>query len=270
MSFQPVLPSSGLSGWAFLQRTRGTQQAIFNNSAPVTRDTEYFEKNISNIKTAEDLVADRRLLSIALGAYGLEADINNKFFIRKVLEDGTFETDALANRLSDKRYLAFSKAFGFGDFPVANTQLSDFPDKIINAFQDQKFETAIGDQDESMRLALELERQLEDVVDGPESKNTKWFQIMGTPTLRKVFETALGLPTSIGGLDLDLQLKTFKSASERVFGDPDVVQFSDLEKLDKLRRLFLVRSDIASGGVGYSPGQAALTLLQNSATFRAF
>ena len=41
------------------------------------------------MKSAADLVADRRLLKVALGAFGLEGEIDKKAFIRKVLEEGT-------------------------------------------------------------------------------------------------------------------------------------------------------------------------------------
>ena len=82
------------------------------------RDTDYFAAKIGEIDSAEQLVSDRRLLSVALGAFGLHADIDNKYFIRKVLEDGVLKEDALANRLTDERYKSLTKAFGFGDFSV--------------------------------------------------------------------------------------------------------------------------------------------------------
>ena len=66
--FQPVLISSGLSGWQFLQSTYDRQIATFNQSTQIKRDTDYFAENISSVTTAEDLVSDRRLLTVALGA----------------------------------------------------------------------------------------------------------------------------------------------------------------------------------------------------------
>jgi hypothetical protein len=66
-------------------------------------------------------VGDRRLLEVALGAFGLDDDIRNRFFIRKVLEEGTTSPSRrFANRLSDKRYLALAETFGFGDRPGGN------------------------------------------------------------------------------------------------------------------------------------------------------
>ncbi len=103
-------------------------------SPVIQRDTDYFLENIGKIDTAEDLVNDRRLLSVALGAFGLDEDIDSKYFIRKVLEDGTLDPEALSNKLADKRYLDFSQAFGFGDYGIPpRTKVSDFATEIVDA-----------------------------------------------------------------------------------------------------------------------------------------
>ena len=262
MTFRPVVPFGGISGWAFLNRTRDSQQKTLDASPALARDTDHFVARIGQIDTAEDLVADRRLLAVALGAFGLEGDIDNKFFIRKILEDGTLQPDALANKLSDKRYLAFAKAFGFGDFDTPNTKLSDFPDEIIAAYRNQQFEVGIGNQDENLRLAVSLPRELATVLDRDTSENGKWFTIMGTPPLRKIFETALGLPSSIASLDVDVQLRSFKDKAARVFGDETVSQFTDPDAQKKLARLFLARTEIAATSYGNSAAANALSLLQ--------
>ena len=264
MTFQPIVPFGGVPGWTVLSETRERQQEAFNDSTVISRDTDYFREKIVNVKTAEDLVADRRLLAVALGAFGLDDDINNTFFIKKILEDGVLNDNALANRLSDTRYHAISKAFGFGDFSVANTQLSDFPDTIILAFQNRQFEIAIGDHDADMRLALGVERDLNDIVSESSTEDGYWFSVMGNAPLRRVFETALGLPQSLVGIDLDQQVEVFRNKAEQVFGDGEVAQFSDPGKLEKLTHLFLIRSEISAFGSISSPGATALTLLQNS------
>ncbi|MDQ7070630.1 MAG: DUF1217 domain-containing protein, partial [Rhodobacterales bacterium] len=233
IGFQPVIPSSGLVGWKFLERTYEAQNNAFQKSSEITRDTDYFEAKIGEIDTAEELVADRRLLRVALGAFGLDADIDSKFYVKKILEEGTLTDGALANRLADDRYKEFSAAFGFGNFDTPSTKISDFGAKITAQYRAQQFEVAVGDQDENMRLALYTERELANVAEGTESNDTKWFKIMGTPPLRSVFETALGLPASFGQLDLDLQLSTFKDYAQKQFGTKDISDFSDPEMQEK-------------------------------------
>ena len=46
----------------------------FTKSIELKRDTEYFQEKISSITSAEELVSDRRLLTVALGAFGLQDD----------------------------------------------------------------------------------------------------------------------------------------------------------------------------------------------------
>ena len=90
--FRPAVPAAGLPGWAFLSRTASAQQAAHASSSTLQRDTAYFRANIGSIQSAEELVSDRRLLSVALTAFGLEDDLQNRFFIRKILESDPSDT----------------------------------------------------------------------------------------------------------------------------------------------------------------------------------
>ena len=263
MSFQPVVPLSGYVGWRFLQRTLENQQAAFSDSQPITRATDYFRENISKVRTAEDLISDRRLLSVALGAFGLDGDINNKAFIRRILEDGTRADDALSNRLADKRYQDFSRTFGFGDSPIPLTGLSSFADKIISRFEDRQFERAVGEQNNDLRLALNVAPGLSDIISNTQSVNTQWFSIMGNAPLRNVVQTALGLPSGLASIDLDQQLEVFKERAKSVFGTEKPADLAAPEMQEKLIRLFLIRAEAANISAT-SGASTALTLLQSS------
>jgi len=263
MSFQPVLPISGYAGWRFLERTLDNQQSAFSKSLPVARATDYFRANIANVRTVDDLVNDRRLLSVALGAFGLDDDINNKFFIRKILEEGTTKDSALANRLADNRYAELSRAFGFGDRPLPRTTLSSFATETITRYERQQFEKAVGTQDNNMRLALNLQSGLADIAGRNGSDGAQWFAMMGNLPLRKVFENALGLPASIGTIDVDRQRDMFRARSKAVFGTDRIADFTEKSTQDKLVRMFLVRSEALQTG-GLTGANAALTLLQSA------
>ncbi|NEX46375.1 DUF1217 domain-containing protein [Pseudotabrizicola algicola] len=264
MSFTPVLPIGGYAGWAFLKRTMAQQTATFNAQPSVRRDEAYFREKIGSITTAEQLVNDPRLLRVALGAFGLEADIGNKFFIRKILEGGTLKTDSLANKLANKQYQKFSNAFGFGNFATPSTKLSDFADKILGSYKKQQFAVAVGTQNEDMRLALNLERELPELAKTSASSLSKWYTIMGNPPLRTVFERAFGLPASFGAINIDKQAETLQARSKALLGSGDVNQFIDPAKVDKLIRQFLVRSEISESASSLQTGQIALTLLQQA------
>lgn len=263
MTFLPVVPSSGLNGWIFLQSTLDRQTEQFDKSPAILRDTEYFEQNITNVRTAEDLVSDRRLLRVALGAFGLQDDINSQAFIQKILEDGTRDDDALANRLADSRYAAFSEAFGF-DQLVPETLLPGFSAGIVENFRARSFEIAVGDQNQSLRLALNTQRELADIVTSDDSENAKWFTIMGTAPLREVFETVLGLPTGFAQVDLDQQLEEFQDRAERQLGISSIAELAEPDRLESLIERYLLRDQIKQNAVAFSSNSIALTLLQNA------
>lgn len=267
MIFQPVVPFGGLAGWAFLNRTMERQTELFNRSPVIVRDTDYFERRIGSVKTAEDLVADRRLLRVALGAFGLSEDIDSRALIRKVLEEGVARDNSLANRLTDRRYRQLAEAFGFGDGPVPRTQAAGFGREIAQRYSRREFEVAVGDQDQALRLALNSQRDLSDIGAEQTGANTKWLRILGTPPLRQVFETALGLPRSFGQLDLDRQLEILKTRAARQLDVSDPAQLAEPQIQDQLIRRFLMRDQI--NGLAVQSAQAiALSLLQ--AAPRAF
>ena len=263
MSFQPVVPLSGYVGWRFLERTLENQQAAYAESEPIARATDYFRENIADIGTAEDLVADRRLLSVALGAFGLDDDIDNKFFIQQILEDGTLDEDSLANRLTDTRYADFSSAFGFGDSIFPSTSLPSFPDEIVDRFEARQFERAVGNQDNDLRLAMNIESGISDIVSRTDNTDAQWFSVMGNGPLLSVFQTALGLPSSIANVNLDQQLEIYQSRSNAIFGTDQVADFLEPEQQEDLIRLFLIRSEAANISAA-SSGSTALALLQSA------
>lgn len=267
--FTPALPLSGYAGWTFLKRTLSAQTQALQASPELKRDEAYFRDKIGSVNSAEDLVKDRRLLKVALGAYGLDGDINNRFFIRKVLEGGTLKAGSLANRLADKQYLKLADAFGFGDFATPRNTLSDFADKTLALYRTRQFEGAVGQQNGDYRLALNAERELDALAGKSSSNDTKWFTVLGSPPLRKVFETALRLPASIGAIDIDRQLAVFRSRTEAQFGSTDLSQFKDPAKLETLLRSFLMTSEQRTYSSATQPAARALQMLQASSSLFA-
>lgn len=261
MTFQPVLIGAGLVGWQFLKATQERQQKTFVTTPAVQRDTDYFKAEIDKVKTPEDLVSDRRLLSVALGAFGLEDDIDNRFFIKTILQEGTTDRDALANRLTDERYKSLARAFAFDSPAGPRTQRSVFPEEIVAGYHRQAFQVAVGNSDETMRLALNFESSLAEIAESQASDDAKWFRVMGTPPLRSVLETALGLPSGFGQLDIDKQLEVFRDKMESRFGVSEVSQIADPDVTEKVVRGFLLQTEVlAAASIG--SGQVALSLLQ--------
>jgi hypothetical protein len=261
--FQPVVPVGGLAGWGFLNRTMDAQKDAFTKSPQLARDQDYFRANIGSVKTAEDLVSDRRLLAFALSAFGLEADLPNKFFIQKVLSDGTTDAKALANRLSDKRYKEFAEAFGLGKDQVRGNLLSGFADKIVAKFETAQFEAAVGNVDGDLRVALYLRREVAEVAGSDMSERAKLFTVLGDPALRTGFEKALRLPDAFASLDIDRQVDILEEKLGKAFGEGTISQFSDPERSETLIQRFLLQSEVSRFAFVSSPAATALTLLRS-------
>ena len=262
MSFQPVLPLSGFTGWGFLKRTMARQQAVQQALPVQQRDEAYFRDRIGKADTAEKLVNDKRLLRIALTAFGLEGDVNSKAFIQKVLEGGTLKEGSLANKLADKQYAKFAAAFGYGDFSVPRTKISTFADEILAQFRARSFETAVGEQNNTYRLAMNAERELPALASRTISETAKWYTVLGNAPLREVMQTALGLPKSFSSIDLDQQVSVLKRRTEAAFGSSDIGQFKDPARLEALTRRFILQSAMQGQQAATSPAATALTLLR--------
>ena len=119
-----------------------------------------------------------------------------------------------------------------------------------------------------MRLALGLDDALTGIAKSATTENGRWFSVMGQPAVRAVFEVALGLPSSVGALDLDLQLNIFREQMESRFGDGEISQFSDPDKIEEIRTLFLLQSDINASQSLWNGSSTALYILQNSTNER--
>jgi len=271
MSFQPVIPLGGYTGWRFLQRTIEQQSAQHAKAPMAQRDEAHFREKIGKIGSAADLVADRQLLRVALTAFGLADDLANRAFIQRILESDLTDPRSFANRLSDKRYAEMARAFGFAAADGPKTAAPGFADKTIRAFHARQFEIAVGEQDESMRMALSLKRDLGELAAGTMSDEAKWFRVLGTPSMRKVFESAFQLPKGFGQIDLDRQVGILMDRTRRVFGEGGLAQFTDPEKMNALTRRFFVGEQLREIQANAGPS-AVLTLLMdgqaNMARFR--
>lgn len=264
MIFQPILPTGGLAGWRFLDRTYDRQMESYQNAALIKRETDHFRDKIASITTAAELVSDKQLLKVALGAFGLEGDADKGYFIRRVLEEGTINPDSIANRLVDKRYVELSDAFGFGSPFGARTGRAAFAETIVSAYQKHSFEVAVGEKDNAMRLALTFRREIADLAEKATSGDTAWYSVLGNPPLRSVFEKAFNLPSEFASIDIDQQVKTLKTKARQQFGSSEIAAFADPAKVEKLIDRFLVRSQIETVNVGLAGASAALALLQNA------
>ncbi|MEL6481155.1 MAG: DUF1217 domain-containing protein [Pseudomonadota bacterium] len=259
----PAIPTGGVAGLKLLDRTYDRQLDTFSKSPELQREMEDFLARAGSVQSAGELVADRQLLKVALGAFGLEDELPKRALIRKVLEEGTINPDSLANRLVDPAWARFAAALGFGDLGNRLDQESVRQD-ITERYRVRQFERAVGDIDVDLRLALNFRREITEIAESPSVDRSGWFRIIGSEPLRLVVLGALGLPESIGSLDIDLQVTRLQERSEQVFGGSSPAVFADPTLAEEAVERYLFASAVAQGPAASTPGSAALTLLQSS------
>ncbi len=265
MSFTPLVPAAGLAGWRFLERTLDRQQQAHAAAPLAQRETAYFRERIGSVRSAADLVADRRLLQVALTAFGLADDINNRAFLRRVLESDLSDRRSLANRLADKRYLELARAFDFANPDGPATRNPAAVEAIVTRYHQLRFEIAVGEQDNSMRLALAARRDLARLANEPISETARWYTVLGMPSLREVFETAFGLPQEFAALDLDRQVSVLKGRLRGVTGDDTIAQFADPKAIDRFLTRFFVGSELIAFRTQTTSATVLSLLLQSRA-----
>lgn len=259
MPFAPVIPLGGLAGWRFLERTQARQTELFNRSPDLQRDVEYFKENIRNVTSTAELVGDRRLLTVALGAYGLSDELNKQAFVRTVLDGGVIDPRSFANRLGNSDYVELTEMFSFADGGFVATDIR--VEEITSKFLENAFEESVGDVDPAMRLALNFKREMSDIANAGHSETTGWYKALGSLPIRKVLEAAFNLPTEFSQIDLDQQKDVLIDKAKQLFGNGSVDVFADPEKLDDAIRRFHLREQINNGPSATTPGYTALILL---------
>lgn len=258
MSYTPAIPLSGVAGLRFLERTGEAQREAHAQSPEIQRNIAYFKENIGSVQTAEDLVSDRRLLRVVLESYGLGEEIDKRAFIRRILDEGVDDPNALGSRLNNEAYKQMARDLRL-EGPIPRTTFTSIQDKIVSNYLDQNFEEAVGEQNNSLRLALDFKRR------APETAERGWFALMGDSPNRAVLETAFNLPSDVASLDIDKQKELFEDRAFKLFGTRDAEEiFSDSAMMDKLISRYLVLDEAKSGSIGANVrGATALTLLSN-------
>ena len=196
MSFQPVDPAPRHRRLALPRAHPGDAAGGVREGRRAPREIAYFEEKIAAVTTAADLVADRRLLKVALGAFGLEGEIDKKAFIRKVLEEGTTDRGRLADpadrpglaqarrrlRLRRRRRRAHRRGRAS-------------PPAIVAAYKTRAFEAAVGEADNDMRLAMNFRREIADARRA--ARAAAGTRCSARSRCAQVFEKAFGLPTPV-------------------------------------------------------------------------
>jgi hypothetical protein len=184
----------------------------------VKAETDYYMAHVSDVKSIDDLFADKRLYNYALSSVGLDPAKEDPKFIRSVLEGGVRDADSVANKQSNKAYANLAAAFNFEQYGEDATTYHASQQPVVDKYMRQTLEEDAGQTNDGVRLALYFQRNAPNLTD--------WYQVLADKALSQVVRTAFGMPDSFASADIDKQVKLFESKM-------DITDFADPQKLDK-------------------------------------
>ncbi|WP_279483902.1 DUF1217 domain-containing protein [Aureimonas sp. SK2] len=209
----------------------------------IKADTKTYLTAVGQIRSLDDLIADRKTVDYALKAYGLQDATISDRDLRRLLTSDLADPKSFANAKGDKKYVQFVQAFNFTtDGKIRrDAEGAQSGAKLLstqNQYLLQTMEKQVGEQSEGARLALYFLRKAPDVT-GP-------YGILADKALFEVVRTAFGLPAGIAGMDIEKQAKLLESKI-------DFKDFQDVKKLDKFISRFSSLYDSANGSAASSP-----------------
>lgn len=207
-----------------LYNSRISADATELDKSRAKAESTYYHEALSKLENVDELVADKRLVTYVLKAYGLDKESIPNNELRQILTSDPQDPKSAANKQNDARYRDLAAAFNFGsDGKIARTpkqqaQTDSQQLKTADLYLNQTMETEAGNQSEGVRLALYFHRKASSI-------NTA-FDILADKALLEVARTALGLPESMSQMDIDAQAKILE---KRI----DFDDFKDPAKLEK-------------------------------------
>lgn len=212
--------------FAVFQRQGEALQERFEAQKDNTRDAAHFREAAAKITSVEELLKDRRTLSVVLEAFQLEDEIDKKAVLRKLMTEDPSADASLANKLTDSRYRQLAAAFGGRtDAPLGKSTLVE---SLIDKAMTNRFEKSAGEGNSGLREALYFQRQIGSV--------TSVAGLMSDKALTTVVTGALGLPDGFGLLDYDQQKAIL---TKRV--DPD--SFDDPKAMRRMVQRYLTTTE---------------------------
>ena len=228
---------TAVDAYTIASKNLDQQLAAVAKTPEVKRETDYYLAHIGNVKSIDDFMKDKRLVTYAMTAYGLGDLSYATAFVRKLLQGGIDDPKAMANQLADARYTAFVKTFNFVDYGAATTAFDSVQQGTVDLYKRQTLEQNVGNENEGARLALYFQRQ------APSIKGS--LNILADAALLKVAQTALGLSPYMSNLSIEAQQALIDKKL-------NVADLQDPTKLSKFLNRFTSLYDLQNPTTGAS------------------
>jgi Protein of unknown function (DUF1217) len=206
--------------------------ANIGKTPEVQRETTYYLATIGKIKTIEDFLANDRVYTYAMKAFGLKDMVYAKAFVKKVLTDGIDSANSFTNQLTDPRFKELATAFNFKNLGATTTIFDRTQKGVVNKYLQVQLEQQAGSTNDGVRLALYFRRKAQEI--------TSAYSILGDAALYKVAQVALNLTSSGNANNLDAQAEIIRNKI-------DIENLKDPAVLNKFLTRFTTLWEIKNG-----------------------
>lgn len=247
--------ANALTTWYSLAKTsEDTRVAAFvKNNRQVAAATTQFESAAGRLKSTDELFSPQnyRLLKYVLTAYGLESEISNVGKLKQVVNSDLTDTNSLANRMSDPRFLKLAQALNFKGGGLANIQNASIQAGITARYNQAAYEIDLGDRNPAVRQAQYFKNNIGAIGD--------IYDVLGDNTLRAVVSTTGNIPLEVAVQDLGTQAQVFS----RQF---DVSKAKDATYVNRFIQRFLANADLKANDSGAADPTVQLLQATESGT----
>jgi hypothetical protein len=200
----------------------GTELTTTKETA--TKAATYYQENIQGVETVDDLLSDRGIIDVVIGAYGLDETVSDDF-LKQIFASDLSDPKSFVNQQSSNKWAELVASFNFdGEGNLTRETLGTVQQRgetlqTVNLYMRQTLEENEGESSEAVRLALYFERTAPTITDA--------YEIIADEALTEVFRTIFGYTEDFSNMDVDAQAKVINSQLE----------LSDLQDPKKLQRL---------------------------------
>lgn len=201
------------------------------------KEAAYYQDKIQGVETVEDLLADRGIVDVVLGAYGFDPKTVTDDFLKKIFASDLGDRKSFVNQQGDNNWAELVASFNFdGEGKLTRSTLGTVQQRgetleTINLFMRQTLEENEGQSSEAVRLALYFERTAPTI--------TSAYDIIADSALTEVFRTIYGFSEDFSNMDVDAQAKAIKSKL-------DLADLQDPKKLQRLIERYTAMYDTAN------------------------
>jgi hypothetical protein len=208
--------------------------AQFKKTPSYTQAVGYYQANIGKVTSVDDLLKNRKLLTVALSAFQLEGDINNTGLVKKLLSQDPSDPKSLANQLLDPRYRSFAQTFwSLSTDHGASIHTATSINAVLAGYQTNEYEKWVSStqHDPSVRQALYFQRTVQDSID-ISSVGSLYATFQKSPAVASAvsyYKSNIGNVKSVDGLINDPKLLNFALAATNI--DPNSISTDTVRTL---------------------------------------